>query len=246
VNIVFDIGNTQQKVAVFSGDEILFHAVKNNFSATDIESILTQYPASHTIISSVHASFTHADILSEKTTLLLFDHHTLLPIQNKYATPETLGKDRLAAAVGAWFYYKGHNVLVIDAGTCIKYDFINAQAEYLGGAISPGLMMRFKAMNNYTAKLPLIPPEIIMQDNEINLTGDSTMHALLAGGGKGAIFEAEGFINAYEERYPGLEVILTGGDASFFELHLKRKIFALPNLVLYGLNTILEHNLKKT
>lgn len=184
-------------------------------------------------------------LLSASTKYFNLTYRLPVPIKNRYATPETLGNDRLAGAVGAAYLFPHEPVLIIDAGTCIKYDFVNAHGEYLGGAISPGLYMRFQAMHNYTGRLPLIKPDMLETFAATDLTGNSTSNALLSGGARGALFEAEGFIKAYEERYPGLYIILTGGDMAFFELHLKRKIFALPQLVLTGLNIILEHNLKQ-
>ncbi|HRF77340.1 MAG TPA: type III pantothenate kinase, partial [Chitinophagales bacterium] len=174
--------------------------------------------------------------------LLKFSQNTELPIVNDYATPATLGKDRLAAAVGSSAAFPGKNVLSIDAGTCIKYDFVRADNRYLGGGIAPGLVMRLKAMHNFTARLPLISltPQMLVQ--QTLLTGDSTTDSMLSGAINGALWEVEGAIAAYNAIYDDLHVIITGGDASFFELHVKSRIFARPNLVLEGLNTILKYN----
>jgi type III pantothenate kinase len=163
---------------------------------------------------------------------------------NAYASPETLGNDRLANAVAASALYPSRNVLILDAGTCIKYDFISAEKIYTGGAISPGLSMRFMAMHNYTARLPLLNPAMDELIQKAQLTGSDTYHAMLSGVVNGAVFEAEGFIAAYAENYPDMLVLVTGGDRLFFEKHLKSEIFAHSNLVLPGLHVILDHNLK--
>jgi type III pantothenate kinase len=247
VNIVFDFGNTSHKCALFDQGKLIYHEIKNQFSPSDITGLIEKFSPQNSLLSSVQEFNPEIEsIFSSSTHYFYFTPQLPIPLINKYSTPETLGNDRLAGAVGAAFTFPHEPVLIIDAGTCIKYDFVNAAGEYRGGAISPGLNMRFQAMHNYTARLPLINPDMLKTNEDIRLTGDSTNNSLLAGGAKGALFEVEGFINAYEERYPGLNVILTGGDASFFELHLKRKIFALPQLVLLGLNIILEHNLKQT
>ena len=247
MNIVFDFGNTSHKCALFDQGNLIYHEIKKTFSPSDITGLIEKFSPQNSLLSSVQEIDPAIEsILSSSTHYFYFSHQLPVPLINKYATPETLGNDRLAGAVGAAFTFPHESVLIIDAGTCIKYDFVNAAGEYPGGAISPGLNMRFQAMHNYTARLPLINPDMLKTNEDIHLTGDSTNNSLLAGGAKGALFEVEGFINAYEERYPGLNVILTGGDTSFFELHLKRKIFALPQLVLLGLNIILEHNLKQT
>ena len=248
MNLVIDMGNTSVKLGLFSSGELKAYLVLPEFRMSELRNFLDENGAPENVILSsvIMKNEELENYLSTNFFLLKLDHKTDLPIKKLYQTPETLGNDRLAGAVGAAFSFPHEPVLLIDAGTCIKYDFVNAAGEYAGGAISPGLNMRFQAMHNYTARLPLINPDMLKTNEDIHLTGDSTNNSLLAGGAKGALFEMEGFINAYEERYPGLNVILTGGDASFFELHLKRKIFALPQLVLLGLNIILEHNLKQT
>lgn len=246
MNIVFDLGNTLHKYAIFEqGEMIARHAVKK-LTTEMAGAILQQYPSGNSIISSVdnHQQELEEYIRAHSNTII-FNHLTPLPVTNHYKTPETLGKDRIAAVVAASGMFPASDVLVIDAGTCIKYDFISSAGIYNGGAISPGLHMRFRAMHNYTARLPLITPEQLQTADIPVMTGDSTTNSLIAGGASGALMEAQGFIDHYEQKYPGLRVVLTGGDAPFFELHLKRRIFALPELVLFGLNIILEHNLKQ-
>lgn len=160
-----------------------------------------------------------------------------VPIQNRYATPQTLGADRLAAACGAWSLYPGEASLVIDFGTCINYEFVNAQGEYLGGAISPGIAMRFQAMHGMTDRLPLGKGT-----KDFTLTGNTTMSCLESGVMNGIWEEINGLSARYRRDNPGIRVILTGGDAHFFEKLMNPPIFVAPDLVLTGLNSILLHN----
>jgi type III pantothenate kinase len=154
-----------------------------------------------------------------------------------YATPTTLGVDRIAGVCGAKHMSPKTNVLVIDAGTCITYDFLDRDGNFLGGGISPGLMMRFNAVHNFTARLPLVPLVEIAP-----LIGDSTETCIQSGVINGLIEELGGIISLYRQKFEGLAVILSGGDARFFENKLKGSIFAVPELVLSGLNSILIHN----
>jgi len=245
MHIVFDIGNTSQRWAVFEGDEIKFVFSGQAIDLSELENILNQSQISHFILSSV----VKKDIDFERWLLnkipgIVLTHQTPLPLKNKYATPETLGKDRLANAVGGAAKFPGQNVLTIDAGTCIKYDFVNGEKVYLGGAISPGLTMRMQSLHNYTAALPLIDHTMLKEAKDVPLTGNSTSQSILSGVGNGAVMEVSGIIKRYAEQYGTVTTVLTGGDMWFFELHLKTRIFALPNLTLFGLHTILDHNLK--
>ncbi len=162
---------------------------------------------------------------------------TPLPFRNGYATPETLGKDRLAAVAGALARFPGENCLVIDAGTCITYDVLTKDGLYMGGNISPGIGLRFRSLQAFTASLPLV--ERAEVDNPI---GRSTVTAIRNGVQLGAIWEMEGMIAAMQQQWKDLNVLLTGGDADFFEKNLKTRIFAHSDLVLEGLNKILTHN----
>ncbi len=241
--LALDLGNTLHKCALFSADEIIHLQFSSKVSTGEIANILLNYKPAYSIISSVDKYDEELqNYIFSYTKGFVLDHRTPLPVKNLYTTPETLGNDRLANAVGAQSFYPGKNVIIIDAGTCIKYDFINAESEYLGGAISPGLSMRLRAMHDYTARLPLIDINNLTNTPTIDLVGNSTTASLLSGAGKGALLEVEGAIDAYNKLYDDLVVALTGGDAPFFELHLKRKIFTHPNLVLFGLNKILQHN----
>ena len=169
--------------------------------------------------------------------LIVFDHFTSIPVTNTYDTPETLGKDRLAAIIAAQKMFPGKAVLVVDIGTCITYDLINQNKEYLGGNISPGWMMRIQAMHRYTDKLPLVE-KIIHPD----LIGKSTVKALQNGSFYGTKGEIESFIRQFDKRFKGLKVIFTGGDAQLFLDHMESKIIIRPHLVLEGLNEILKYN----
>ncbi len=166
------------------------------------------------------------------------DANTPLPIQNKYRTPKTLGKDRLAAVVGAYHLFPGESSLVIDAGTCITYDIIDAAGNFLGGNIVPGMKMRWKAMHHFTAKLPLVDKK---RSPDI---GKDTISALVTGGSLGTTLEMDGWIQYFSQEYDVINTILTGGDGEYFAKRLKSKIFANPNLVLVGLNKILKHNVE--
>ena len=160
---------------------------------------------------------------------------TPLPIDNQYGTPKTLGKDRIAAVMGAYRLFPNQNCLVIDAGTCITYDLLTKHKTYLGGNISPGIDMRLKAMHQFTAKLPLVE-----RGQQERIWGTSTETALRNGGQFGALYELEAFIRVCKEKFDPLTVVLTGGDGNFFAENLKTKIFARPNLVEWGLLEIFQ------
>ncbi len=238
MNLTIDIGNTRIKYAVFEGDELLFVHQTDKLTGSIMAGLTEKFSINHVIIADVaEISPDIIEYFEKKSKLLILDEQTPLPFKNLYATPQTLGKDRIAAIAGAYAMYPEQNILVLDAGTAITYEFINAQGEYLGGGISPGVRLRFKALNTYTGRLPLIEPD--MPDF---LIGTSTKDAILSGVMNGMLSEMQGFIEKYNAGYPELKVILTGGDAFYFEPYLKNRIFAVPNLVLTGLNKILLHN----
>jgi type III pantothenate kinase len=240
MNLIIDVGNTLVKLGVFDS-ETLKHkktCIKSDFLATLVE-ISENFPAiNNCIVSSVSNLSEHQlSKLRQLHKVLILNPETKVPFTNCYGTPQTLGIDRIALVSAAAHQYAAKNVLVIDAGTCITYDFINANNEYLGGAISPGITMRYKSLHTFTAKLPLLETT----DLEL-LTGNSTASSIHSGVVNGVLFEIDGFIEAYKENYENLTVILTGGDAHFLRDTIKNDIFANSNFLMEGLNHILEYN----
>jgi len=235
-NVVVDVGNSKIKTAVFEGDSIV-----QKFEAENLQQVKSHYSSvdHRFIFSSVRKDQGQIEQLFGEYDWILLNYNTPLPIQLKYKTPETLGVDRIAAVVGAYSKYKGQS-LVIDAGTCITYDLVNDQGEYLGGVIAPGLKMRMQAMGQFTQALPDISDE--WQNIEIALPGKSTKECLVNGAFTAMICEINGFINQFTADYGQMNVILTGGDAPYFESKLKAHIFADFDLVLTGLNRILNYN----
>lgn len=242
-NLAIDVGNTRTKLGVFSGHSLLLQEqVSSEEAAAKILSLSTNHSAENIILSSVAGTFSASEVnrLRQGCRWLVLDERTPLPIQNRYRTPATLGKDRLAAVVGAWAAFSQQTCLVIDAGTCITYDLLLDNGDYLGGNIAPGLHMRLRAMHTFTARLPEVDVlDILSGDYWL---GGSTTEAMQNGAQAGALLEVEGWISYCEREFGVLNVIFTGGDADFFAKHLKRKIFVNQNLVLEGLNEILIYN----
>jgi type III pantothenate kinase len=242
VNLIIDIGNTRIKAALFENAELKHFFVYESTNALIEAGLFESYPIKYCIVASVVDSVEpFIDQLKERTQTQLFTSQMPLPLKNLYQSANTLGSDRLAAAVGGASLFPDKNVVVIDAGTCVKYNFVNSNNEFIGGAISPGLKMRFKALNTFTSKLPLVD----VNEKFDTLIGTTTTESILSGVEMGIIAEVEGLIDSYKELFPDINVVLTGGDANFFEKRLKRRIFADSFLILKGLNCILDHNLKK-
>lgn len=242
MNLIIDIGNTRIKAALFENAELKHFFVFESTNALIEAGLFETYPIKHCIVATVVDSVEYfIDQLKEKTQTQVFTSQMPVPIINLYLSANTLGSDRLAAAVGGASLFPGKNVVVIDAGTCLKYNFVNSNNEFVGGAISPGLKMRFKALNTFTSKLPLLD----VNEKFDSLIGTTTAESILSGVEMGIIAEVEGLIDSYKELFPDINVVLTGGDANFFEKRLKRRIFADSFLILKGLNCILDHNLKK-
>ena len=240
MNLVIDIGNTQIKVAVFEENILLF---KDQFQSDSILpkvlSTLEQYDIKHAIMSHVaHLDQQIFVELKKMVNPIEMNHKTILPFTNKYRSPKTLGVDRLALVAGAHGQFPNKNVLVIDAGSCITFDFLNQNCEYYGGDISPGIGMRYKAVNHYTANLPMLDRTDVVPE-----LGDSTSNAIHRGILNGVIQEIEGVIHQYKSKYQKLTVVLTGGDTIFLAKNIKSSIFAIPNFLLEGLNSILIHNI---
>jgi type III pantothenate kinase len=243
MNLLVDIGNTRTKVAITDGDTIVESKIFSQLQICDIEWVLKTYP---TVVSCILSSTAADDLpLIEylSNTFKLFINltgNTALPFKNLYQTKETQGADRIAGIAGAQYLNPNTNSLIIDAGTAITFDFINDKGEYLGGTISPGMQIRFKALHTFTGKLPLL-----QSVSDFNILGKNTNEAIVAGVQNGILFEIEGYISNMNEQYYDLKVFLTGGDAEFFANKLKNTIFVNQNLLLIGLNRILEYNAKK-
>jgi type III pantothenate kinase len=235
MNIAVDYGNTIAKVGIFK-DHLLLD--RHFFlDATALRSFLENHPAEHIIVSSV--SFPAGEVLSWSDVAgqkIVLSPALPLPIKNLYKTPETLGVDRLAAVSGAFDIFPNQNCLVIDAGTCITYEFLDDHGNYHGGGISPGVKMRFEAMHAFTTKLPLVQPV-----NQPALVGNSTEACLQSGVINGAIAEIQGIIQQYMDLFPKTQIVLCGGDAPFFEKQINHPLIVAPDLVLTGLNRILRH-----
>lgn len=242
MNLVIDIGNSRTKIAVFQKQEIIHDELFEALHEKDLYRLQKKYSGlNQVIISSVkdYRDELKSYLGTSFETFIELSAKTPLPLINRYDTPATLGKDRLAAVVGATVLFPGKNVLVIDAGTAITYEVITAQNEYLGGNISPGLQTRFRALHHFTGRLPLSNI-----NEEANLIGKSTESAIQAGVQYGLLFEIEKYIEHFNTIYENLEIIITGGDAKFFDKKLKNSIFVNFNLTLIGLNRILEYNVK--
>lgn len=244
-NLTIDIGNTLAKLAVFEhGEEIYFETSALESFSKKLKNILKKHPQiTNLIISSVSKDIQallkevpqHIQVLELSAT-------TPVPFRNLYKTPHSLGIDRIALVVGAVEEFLDKDVLIIDAGTCITYDIVTKNKEYLGGVISPGINMRLQAMHNFTSKLPLVPINEKIRDNII---GTTTQENLEIGAIMGTVMEIDGFVDRYRIQYQDLTVILTGGDSQLLSKKVKNSIFAPYNFLLRGLNHILEFNTTK-
>lgn len=238
MNLAIDIGNTRVKAALFNGHQLVEVKVYESLNKLPADKDFYK-KAARCIVGSVVGDMPHtANILSDIKGLVFFQAGTKIPLKNLYQSQSTLGSDRLAASIGGYSLYPTKNVLVIDAGTCLKFNFTSASGEYLGGAISSGLQMRFKALQHFTDKLPLVP----FNENFDKLIGQTTDESILSGVINGILQETDGIINEYKKLYPDLTIVITGGDADFFAKRLKNRIFTHPNLVLIGLNETLIFN----
>ncbi|MCB0703991.1 MAG: type III pantothenate kinase [Saprospiraceae bacterium] len=236
-NMAVDVGNSRIKYGLFAGDQLLQTGVLDTYDTHELQHLAYNHQVKNIIISSTGADTSQIrQRLEADFRTISLDHITPLPVKVAYETPETLGKDRLAAIVGASHLFPEKNCLVLDAGTCITYDLL-ADGVYLGGNIAPGLHMRLKAMHEFTARLPDITPGEMGHS-----VGKSTETAIRNGAQWGIRFELEGYLKTWETIYGSLVVLVTGGDAAFFDKMLKREIFVNSHLVLIGLNKILNYN----
>ena len=239
MNVAIDIGNTRIKVGIFDQKKLI---LKKEVEPIGFESlfykIVEDYSLEQAIVAATGKSKDVVTLLKKSgLSVKVLDHNTPVPFKNMYNTPETLGLDRIALMAAATNKYAGKNTLVIDAGTCVTYDFKNDKDEYLGGAISPGLQMRYRALNAFTAGLPLLKPE-----EDFLVIGKDTSGSIHAGVSGGFILEIDGVIDWYKDNYSDLTIILTGGDGLFLSKTLKNGIFANSNFLLEGLNYLIVFN----
>ncbi|MFP4620430.1 MAG: type III pantothenate kinase [Bacteroidales bacterium] len=240
MNLAVDIGNSAVKAGIFENNKLYRVIRLRHYIPQRILHLVLRYGVKNMIVSSVKG-FQIPGVKKLKRCLnvyIEFSSETSLPLKNLYRTPETLGKDRLAAVAGGISLFPDSNVLVIDAGTAITFDFINKQKAYLGGNISPGLSMRYQALHQFTSRLPLLQKE-----EDSDLLGDNTNKAIVRGVQNGIIFEINSYIESLSVKYGEIRTILTGGDSNFFDNKLKYPIFVESDLVITGLNKILKYNI---
>ena len=248
MNLCIDQGNSRTKVALMTDEgTVIKDFIYKSFSSADVERLFDLYDITDSIISSVvDIEAAVVNTLHRRSQhFVLFDHNTPVPIINRYETPQTLGQDRLAAAVGAKSLCPNENLLIIDAGSAITYDFVTAEGEYIGGNIAPGLKMRFTMLQRMTKNLPLVDAE----ENElIPLFGKNTRDAIAAGVVRGVAYEVKGYMRTLREKMPHFQTYLTGGHAPYILNNVRtsrtenRQMHFEKNLVLIGLNTILTYN----
>lgn len=235
MNCVVDRGNTKTKIYFFENDQLKENFSFFNENEKELFEKLNSYKSKHKLISSssdVPAYF-------KENNYLVLSKKTPLPIKIDYKTPNTLGTDRIALAVGAATLFPNKNCLVISAGTCITYDLIDEKSVYQGGIISPGLTIRLQSLHTFTQNLPLIE---YTNQTDFPLIGKSTKESMESGIYNGAIAEVAQIIKEFNLIYKDLTVIITGGDAKIFDLNIKNKIFAQQNIQAFGLNRILLYN----
>jgi type III pantothenate kinase len=236
--LCFDFGNTRMKCAVFTDGKFVLEQVLEDDKEETIEKLIRQYQPERSILSSViDHNPAMEQLLAGATRFHKLDHHTKVPVTTPVGKPETIGADRLALVVAAVHLFPEKNNLVIGVGSAITYNYVNKYHEFIGGGISPGMEMRFKSLQAFTAKLPLVKA-----DWNFPLAGYDTRTNILSGVILGMAKEIDGIIGAYEEKYDNFNVLLTGGDATYFSHHLKKKIFADPYLLYKGLYAISEFN----
>ncbi|MFK5855975.1 MAG: type III pantothenate kinase [Bacteroidota bacterium] len=244
MKLIVDIGNTLSKLAIFDKDIIVSFNTIKNVTVEDLVKVTNDFPKiSSSILSSVALhDYKLNDYLLKRGFFIELDHTTPVPFNNKYGTPSTLGKDRIAIATAATTLYPNENILIIDTGTSVTFDIVTINKEYLGGSISPGLSMRLQALHNFTHKLPLI--KLPKSATKIALIGDSTEASILSGVINGLTAEIESIINQYSTMFSPLKIVISGGDYKYFEKLVKSNIFAAPNIVVTGLKCILDFNEK--
>jgi type III pantothenate kinase len=240
MNLIVDIGNTITKLAVYDGREKLSISRVNELSCEELEKELSAFKIKKAIVSSVKKLPPYiSDLFFANIPFVhVLSHKSKFPFKIEYETPETLGTDRIAAVAGAFNLFPEAEILVIDAGSAITFDFLSADV-YKGGNISPGLMMRFKALNKFTGKLPLVSPT-----NNYTFPGRNTIDAITAGVITGVTYEINEYIRTFEKRHSDFKIILTGGDSGFIKDKINYQLTYMPDIVIDGLNNILEYNAK--
>lgn len=241
MNLILDIGNTKIKAAIVSNGKILQIKSSEKSEREFANELINEFNGiSNAIITSVRE--TPISLIQELklkyNKVLFFNSDLPIPLENLYETKDTLGYDRLAACIGAYAKYPKQNILIIDAGTAITFDFVNEKGQYCGGCISPGISMRYKALHQFTSKLP----HLSISEN-FNIIGKNTKDAITGGVQNGIIFEIDSYIENLQISNPDLKVILTGGDAPFLHNFIRNKAFLDVHILLFGLNTILDFNL---
>lgn len=240
MNLIIDIGNSNTKFAIFDRNVMITSFKTKEFSCEKLEKKISPYKIEKVIISSVRDTPEYIfDLLTVNIPVVhVLTHKSKLPFRIEYETPETLGPDRIAAVAGVYSTFKEENILVIDAGTAITYDFLSGKS-YKGGNISPGLAMRFRALHKFTGRLPLVNPT-----SDYSFPGKNTTDAIAAGVITGVTYEINEYIRTFEKKHTGFKVMLTGGDGEFLKDTINPKVIYMPDIVMYGLNYILEYNAK--
>ncbi|MDR0828564.1 MAG: type III pantothenate kinase [Prevotellaceae bacterium] len=237
INLAVDIGNSRTKLAVFESDKLIFEQFCEELTKEFLREIFKKFDIKNSIISSVtHNKREFISFLKSRTDFVELTNETPVNLEINYLTPKTLGMDRIAAAIGALEILPEKNLLVVDTGSCVTMDLITADRVFHGGNIAPGFLMRINAMHDYTAKLPTVMPQI-----PENILGRYTADAVLCGAFWGIVSEINSLYVRLKEDYPQLAIIITGGDAHYFEKHIINVEKLVPDLVLQGLNSILTN-----
>jgi type III pantothenate kinase len=243
MNLIIDIGNTGIKLAVFDSKNSLklFERTDHTNVLKKLEKFIQKYPVHYLMISQVGQPIAGLEDFLQKQNITFWylNAHLKLPFEVAYKTPESIGADRLGLVAGAIWHTPHQNQLIIDAGSCVTYDFVDQKNVYHGGAISPGLPLRFKSLHDYTAKLPLLKPV----DQFVKLIGNDTKSSIESGVINGLVAEIEGVSVKYNLKFKDLTVYLTGGDEKLLDRYIKNKIFVSSKfLLLEGINFILNLN----
>jgi len=239
MNLAVDIGNSSSKLALFNGNEIAYLFKVEGAPVSKVRDLTGRYDLDAIIVSDVSSlkDENRSELISLKIPVHFLSSESMFPFSIEYRTGSSLGTDRLAAVAGAYNMWHAHNVLIIDAGTAVTYDLLTSSGVYKGGNISPGLSMRFKALNTYTGRLPLVYPRA-----EFKPLGDDTESAIRAGVQLGLVFEINEYIRTFESRHKDLKVIVTGGDSDILSGHIKFSFTFAPDLIVEGLNYLLNYN----